>query len=77
MSVDELLARDARIAELEAIRRRDRTAEQQHELGRLISGRDQHWRKLEHQIAKAWRKARDLEFYARQAGFKFPERTAA
>lgn len=77
MSVDELLRRDARIAELEAIRRRDRSPEQQHELGRLITARDQHWRKLEHQIAKAWRKARDLENYARQAGFKFPERISA
>lgn len=77
MSVDELLRRDARIAELEVIRRHDRTTERQHELGRLIAARDQHWRKVEQQIANARRKARDLEHYARQAGIKFPERIAA
>jgi hypothetical protein len=65
MTLDQLMTRDRRIDELERLGR-DRTREQDHELGSLTSARDHHWRRLPHAIAKARRRAIDLEHYARQ-----------
>lgn len=73
MGLDDLQRRDARIAELEAIGRRNRTRDQDHELGRLVGARDELWRRLSRRIVAARNRARDLETYARQVGLPFPE----
>lgn len=73
MGLADLQRRDARIAELEAIGRRNRTRDQDHELGRLVDARDQLWRRLSRRIVAARSRARDLEAYARQVGLPFPE----
>ena len=73
MGLDDLQRRDARIAQLEAIGCRNRTREQDHELGRLIDARDQLWRRLASRIAAARDRARELETYARPTGPPLPE----
>lgn len=77
MSIDQLQRRDRRIAELEALGRHGRTRGEDHELGQLIDARDQLWRRLPARIDAARRRAHELEAYARQAGFAFPERIIA
>jgi hypothetical protein len=66
MTLDELQARDSRIATLEAIPKDRRNGVEQDELGRLSVAREAHWRRLPEAVAIARRKARDLETYARQ-----------
>lgn len=67
MTLDQLEQRDRRIAELERLgRARNRT--QDHEYGRLIAARDQHWRRLPASLARTRRKAAELDAYARQIG---------
>ena len=68
MTLDQLQARDRRIAELEAIPRGQRGAARQDELCRLLNARDLHWRRLGRTVAQARRKARELEQHARQIG---------
>lgn len=65
MTLDQLHARDARIAALDALGRR-RSPSETDELSRLLAARDHYWRRLPDAIARARRKAAALEFYARQ-----------
>lgn len=66
MTLGELQRRDARIVAA-------RTRAEADELHALIYRRDCHWRRLPDLIARARRKAADLETYARQTGFTFLE----
>lgn len=65
MTFDQLMARDRRIDELDRLDR-SRTRAQDHELGALISARDQYWRRLPRALEAARAKAAQLENYARQ-----------
>lgn len=69
MTLDQLHRRDARIAVLDASGPRGRTRADDHELGRLLAARDQHWRRLPAALAAARRRAADLDAYARQHRF--------
>lgn len=66
MNLSAIQQRDRRIAELEAIPARDRTAAQQDELGRLHNAQDKHWRRLPAALHRAKAKAAEIEAYARQ-----------
>lgn len=66
MNVDAIRRRDARIAQLEAIPARRRTAAEQDELGRLQNAQDMHWRRLPTALRRARAKAAAIEAYARQ-----------
>lgn len=68
MTLDQLQQRDARIAELEAIARDDRTHDQVAELHGLHNARDTFWRRLPRALAAARTKAATLDFHARQIG---------
>jgi hypothetical protein len=70
MTLDELQRRDARIGELEA-RGRQRTPDEQEQLGRLYVARDHHWRRLPEQIDRAARRLADMSAYARQIGLPY------
>ncbi len=65
MTFDQLMTRDQRIADLERLGR-SRTRAQDHELGGLVSARDQYWRRLPRALEAARAKAAQLENYARQ-----------
>jgi DNA-binding SARP family transcriptional activator len=66
VNLDAIQQRDRRIADLEAIPARDRTAAQQQELGRLHNAQDKHWRRLPAALHRAQAKAAAIEAYARQ-----------
>lgn len=70
MTFDQLMARDRRIDELDRLGRA-RTRAQDHELGMLISARDQYWRRLPRALEAARAKAVQLETYARQHRLAF------
>lgn len=65
MTFDQLMTRDRRIDELGRLGR-TRTRAQDHELGALVSARDQYWRRLPRAREAARAKAAQLENYARQ-----------
>jgi hypothetical protein len=64
--MDDLRQRDGRIAEIEAIPYRTRTAAQDEELRRLVDARDLIWRRLPDRIQATRARLRELEGYARQ-----------
>lgn len=71
MTLDQLQQRDRRIAELEAIGSRCRSCDEDAELHRLQTIHDLQWRRLPEALARARRRAAELEAWGRQHNLQF------